>query len=145
MAVLADSDVAASHLGQFHATWLSTGNGFTLRGLARLIDRLNSSSPITLEPCCSPNSAYNHSFVHRFKDLCFSANSTSFRSTNIPFRSRTPSTYAFAIFDRSAFSPRSSSSSSVVGTQNGSRSNSSYLGSAMNRRREDRDIWEHTR
>lgn len=65
---------------------------------------------------------YMHSALslHRFSVLCFSANSTILRSTNIPFRSLTPSIYPFATFDRSAFSPRSSSSSSVVGTQKGS-------------------------
>lgn len=58
--------------------------------------------------------------IYRFRVLCFSANSTILRSTKRPFRSRTVSMYTFATFSRSAFSPRSSSSSSVVGTQKGS-------------------------
>ena len=65
--------------------------------------------------------------IQRFSVRCFSANSTIFLSTNKPFRSRTASMYPFAMLDRSAFSPRSSSSSSVLGTQNGSRSRSSKL------------------
>lgn len=45
----------------------------------------------------------------------------------MPLRSLTLSIYPLATFARSAFSPRSSNSSSVVGTQNGSWSYSSYL------------------
>lgn len=41
---------------------------------------------------------------------------------NNPFLCRTPSIYFFAMFSRSASSPRSSKSSSVKGTQNGSSS-----------------------
>lgn len=52
--------------------------------------------------------------------FCFSANMTTLRSTAIPLRCRTESMYFLATFSRSAFSPRSSSSSSVVGTQKGS-------------------------
>jgi hypothetical protein len=66
-------------------------------------------------------------YIHRFSVRCFSANSTIFLSMNKPFLSRTASMYPFAMLERSAFSPRSSSSSSVLGTQNGSRSRSSNL------------------
>jgi hypothetical protein len=54
--------------------------------------------------------------------FCFSACSTSFSVTDIPLRFRTRSIYFFAKFSLSYFSPKSSNSSSVVGTQNGSRS-----------------------
>jgi len=64
---------------------------------------------------------------HRFSVLCFSAVSTIFRITNIPFRVLTRSIYPFATLSRSAFSPSSSSSDSVLGTQNGSSSSGTYL------------------
>ena len=64
---------------------------------------------------------------HRFSVLCFSAVSTIFRITNIPFRTLTRSMYPFAIFSRSAFDPSDSSSLSVQGTQNGSSSSITYL------------------
>src|SRR5712672_1190181 len=77
-------------------------------------------------PTIYGNSASSH-LTHRFNVLCFSAVSTIFRFTNSPFRSLTRSMYPFAMFSLSAFSPSSSSSSSVVGTQNGSSSNITYL------------------
>lgn len=55
--------------------------------------------------------------LHFFKVLCFSACSITFLSTKRPFLFRTLSMYFLATFSRSAFSPRSSNSSSVVGTQ----------------------------
>src|SRR6266849_4725538 len=64
---------------------------------------------------------------HRFSVLCFSAVSTIFRITNIPFRVLTRSMYPFAIFSLSAFDPNDSSSESVRGTQNGSSSSITYL------------------
>jgi hypothetical protein len=51
----------------------------------------------------------------------------SLPKTSNPFRSLTPSTYFFAIFSRSANSPKSSVSSSVRGTRRGSRSKPSNL------------------
>lgn len=61
--------------------------------------------------------------LYRFKFFCFSASLTNFFPlTSSPFRTLTPSIYRFATFSRSANSPRSSSSSSVKGTQYGSSS-----------------------
>ena len=60
---------------------------------------------------------------YRLRVLCFSACSTTFFSTNSPFLFLTLSIYLLATFSLSAFSPRSSNSSSVVGTQKGSSSN----------------------
>lgn len=65
-------------------------------------------------------------YLYFLSVLCFSA-SNLFSSTNNPLRFLTAWTYPSATLARSAFSPRSSSSSSVVGTQNGSWSNISYL------------------
>jgi ribosomal protein L32 len=92
----------------------------------------------------SPRGMGGGTVYHRFKVLCFSANSTILRSTNIPFRSRTSSIYSLATFVRSAFSPRSSNSSAVVGTQNGSRSKSWYL-SKLDEPTRGRKKTEHTR
>ncbi len=58
-----------------------------------------------------------------FRVFCFSAFSTNFfPAMNNPFRFLTPSIYFRATFSLSANSPRSSRSSSVKGTQNGSSS-----------------------
>jgi hypothetical protein len=64
---------------------------------------------------------------HRFSVLCFSAVSTIFRITNIPFRLLTRSMYPNAMFILSALLPISSSSADVHGTQNGSSSSITYL------------------
>lgn len=63
---------------------------------------------------------------HLFKVFCFSASLINFfPATNNPFLVRTTSIYLFATFSRSANSPKSSNSSSVAGTQNGSSSRAS--------------------
>ena len=58
-----------------------------------------------------------------FNVFCFSASFTNFLPLTInPFLFLTPSIYLFATFSLSANSPKSSKSSSVNGTQNGSSS-----------------------
>lgn len=76
--------------------------------------------PVKGFPAIHARSKDYHSAHYRLSVRCFSANSTIFFSTNIPFLFLTPSTYPLATLALSAFSPRSSSSSTVVGTQNGS-------------------------
>jgi len=62
--------------------------------------------------------------LYLFKVFCFSASLTNFLPLTInPFLFLTPSIYLFATFSLSANSPKSSKSSSVNGTQNGSSSN----------------------
>ena len=100
---------------QLHIIY-SYSRGYTVVGYSFIRLRMHRESQRTGIPV-----------VHRLRVLCFSACSTIFLSTNMPFLSRTESMYPFAMFDRSAFSPKSSSSSSVVGTQKGSRSSISYL------------------
>lgn len=57
--------------------------------------------------------------IYFFKVLCFSALITTLSSTNKPFLLLTISIYFLATLALSAFSPKSSNSSSVVGTQKG--------------------------
>jgi hypothetical protein len=61
--------------------------------------------------------------LYLFNVFCFSASLTSFLPLTIrPFLFLTPSIYLLATFSLSASSPKSSKSSSVNGTQNGSSS-----------------------
>ncbi|KND89083.1 hypothetical protein TOPH_06285 [Tolypocladium ophioglossoides CBS 100239] len=67
--------------------------------------------------------SYAKHTLYLFSVFCFSASVATFLpSTSRPFFRRTPSMYLLATFSLSPNSPRSSRSSSVNGTQNGSSS-----------------------